>query len=68
MNTPIIIIAIFYLMILFKLKYLFQEVMTKNNYLKDSIKSKNMDPAKLCYMNQEDIEPDKYKQILEKEN
>lgn len=44
----------------------FQEVMTKNNYIKDSIKNKNIDPSKLCYMNQEDIEPDKYKNILEK--
>tara|TARA_B100001123_G_C14419207_1_gene674022 strand:+ start:48 stop:512 length:465 start_codon:yes stop_codon:yes gene_type:complete len=44
----------------------FQEIMTKNNYLKNSIKSKIIDPAKICYMNQEDIEPDKYKQILEK--
>jgi DNA-directed RNA polymerase subunit M/transcription elongation factor TFIIS len=44
----------------------FQEVMTKNNYIKDSIKDKIINPSKLCYMNQEDIEPDKYKHILEK--
>tara|TARA_Y100000591_G_scaffold319935_1_gene332626 strand:+ start:28377 stop:28841 length:465 start_codon:yes stop_codon:yes gene_type:complete len=44
----------------------FNEIMTKSDYLKDSIKNKIIDPAKICYMNQEDIEPDKYKQILEK--
>ena len=44
----------------------FNEIMSKSDYLKDSIKNKKMDPSKLCYMNQEDIEPDKYKQILEK--
>lgn len=44
----------------------FKEIMTKNDYLLNSIKDKKIDPSKLCYMNQEDIEPDKYKQILEK--
>ena len=41
--------------------------MTKNDYIKDSIKDKSIDPSKVCYMNQEDIEPEKYKHILEKE-
>ena len=44
----------------------FLEIMIKNNYLKDSIKNKKIDPSKICYMNQEDIEPYKYKHILEK--
>ena len=44
----------------------FLEVMTKNDYIKDSIKDKSIDPSKVCYMNQEDIEPNKYKHILEK--
>ena len=44
----------------------FNEIMINSDYLKDSIKNKIIDPAKICYMNQEDIEPDKYKQILEK--
>ena len=43
-----------------------QELFSKNNFLRDSIKNKTIDPSKLCYMNQEDIEPDKYKHILEK--
>jgi len=43
-----------------------REIMIKNNYLKDSIKNKTIDPSKICYVNQENIEPDKYKQILEK--
>ena len=44
----------------------FEDIMTKNNYLKDSIKNKTIDPAKLCYMNQEDLEPNKYKNIIER--
>lgn len=44
----------------------FEDIMTKDNYLKDSIKNKTIDPAKLCYMNQEDLEPNKYKNIIEK--
>ena len=44
----------------------FEEIMHKNDFLKNSIKNKSIDPSKLCYMNQEEIEPDKYKQILEK--
>lgn len=44
----------------------FQEIMTNDNFIKESIKNKTIDPSKICYMNQEDIEPSKYKQILEK--
>ena len=44
----------------------FQEIMTNDNFIKDSIKNKSIDPSKICYMNQEDIEPNKYKHILEK--
>ena len=46
--------------------YFFEEIMTKNTFIKDSIINKSIDPSKICYMNREDIEPTKYKHILEK--
>ena len=44
----------------------FEELFNKNDYLKKSILDKSIDPSKICYMKQEEIEPDKYKHILEK--
>ena len=44
----------------------FLEILNKNNYLKDSIKDKKIDPSMVCYMGQEEIEPSKYKHIMEK--
>jgi transcription elongation factor S-II len=44
----------------------FLDVLGKNDYLKTAIKDKIINPSNVCYMNQEDIEPDKYKHILEK--
>jgi DNA-directed RNA polymerase subunit M/transcription elongation factor TFIIS len=43
-----------------------KNVFEKNDYLKIEIKNKNIDPKTLCYLKQEEIEPEKYKNILEK--
>ena len=44
----------------------FEEIMKNDNYLKLSIKNKSIDPNKICYMKQEDIQPEKYKNIIER--
>ena len=38
----------------------------KNNFLKDSIKKKTINPSELCNIKQEFIEPDKYEHIMKK--
>jgi DNA-directed RNA polymerase subunit M/transcription elongation factor TFIIS len=48
-----------------KISY-FSSIFEKNNYLKNSIKNKLIDPSNICYLNQEVIEPERYKHILEK--
>jgi DNA-directed RNA polymerase subunit M/transcription elongation factor TFIIS len=48
-----------------KVSYLL-EILKKNNYLKDLIKSKKIELSNICNLRCEIIEPDKYKHILEK--
>jgi len=44
----------------------FQELFQKNNFLKDSIKNKDIDVNGICYLSADVLEPEKYKTILEK--
>lgn len=45
---------------------LFLELFNKNDFLKSEIKKKHIDVSHICYLKQEDIDPEKYKSILEK--
>lgn len=45
---------------------LFLELFNKNDFLKSEIKKKHIDVSQICYLKQEDIDPEKYKSILEK--
>jgi len=45
---------------------LFLELFNKNDFLKSEIKKKNIDVSQICYLKQEDMDPEKYKSFLEK--
>ena len=43
-----------------------EELFEKSNYLKNSIKKKNITPTNLCYLKPEELDPEKYKDIIQK--